>query len=177
MVPFKTLNTPMALSLCVGMGLFLGVAIADGRAPEPSIPTMVQDSGTKMTLLDTHFRDKNRGWTVGAAGTMLQTQDGGKQWSSLPRRSNVLLTAVTFHGDQQGWIVGQNGMILHSSDGGKKWLPQISGTNATFYDVFFLSPSMGWIVGARGTILSTQDGGQNWEDQTSLVTADLFGIQ
>ena len=46
-----------------------------------------QQSGTKVTLLDTFFLNSESGWTVGAGGTILHTQDGGKTWKSVPRRT------------------------------------------------------------------------------------------
>ena len=143
------------LSAIVWVGLCIALPV---YANPGLVQATVQESGTKVTLLDTYFQDKHAGWVVGAGGTLLRTEDGGQVWKPLPRRTNVLLTVVTFADDQHGWVLGQNGTILHSKNGGKTWLPQISGTNAMLYGAYFLDSQTGWIVGERGTLLYTSDG-------------------
>ncbi|MEE9233211.1 MAG: YCF48-related protein, partial [Nitrospirales bacterium] len=130
-----------------------------GFSQDQAFSLHLQKSPKPVTLLDVHFQDANQGWVVGAGGTILYTKDGGVTWLASPRRTNVLLTAVTFVNESHGWIIGQNGTIFHTSNGGKLWLPQVSGTNGTLYASTFLSAEQGWIVGARGTILTTTDGG------------------
>lgn len=39
-----------------------------------------QNTGQPLPLHDLHFVDKKRGWAVGALGTILATEDGGKTW-------------------------------------------------------------------------------------------------
>ena len=113
LTPLKYIRTvTVCLSMIIWISMYSEFSVVYAN-PE-SVQSIVQDSGTKVTLLDTYFQDKNTGWAVGAAGTLLRTRDGGETWDRLPRRTNVLLTNVTFVGDQHGWIFGQNGTILHS---------------------------------------------------------------
>ena len=108
---------------------------------EFSIAPIPQQSGTKVTLLDTFFLDTDNGWAVGAGGTMLRTDDGGAQWKSIPRRTAALLMSIYFSGNQYGWVVGQHGTILHTQNGGNKWLPQFSGTTSPLYGICLLYTS------------------------------------
>ena len=132
-----------------------------------SVVLTTQDSGTKVTLLDTYFLSIEKGWAVGERGTVLQTEDGGATWELVARQTAVLLISLFFSGDKHGWIIGKNGTVLYSHDGGEKWSPQISGTTASLYGIYFLNKNEGWIVGERGTILHTKDGGETWVDQAS----------
>ena len=87
----------------------------------------IQNSGTKSTLLGTFFVSAQHGWAVGAGGTVLKTEDAGKTWQAVTRRTAALLTSVYFTDPQHGWIVGQNGTILHTNDHGKQWRRQVGG--------------------------------------------------
>ncbi|MBT8387336.1 MAG: T9SS type A sorting domain-containing protein, partial [Ignavibacteria bacterium] len=61
----------------------------------------------------------NNGWTVGDAGTILRSRDGGLTWT--PQFSGVasnFLAAVYFVDAMNGWVTGEGGTILHTSDGG-----------------------------------------------------------
>ena len=151
MLSFIELCKSKALSIGLWSALFVVLSVHATSAAGISVPIDIQDSGTKVTLLDIHFQDENKGWTVGAAGTMLQTEDGGKQWSRLPRRTNVLLTALTFVEDQHGWVVGQNGMILRYD--GTVWTKMASGTDLHLFSVWGLPDSRVFAVGEQGTIL------------------------
>lgn len=69
--------------------------------------------------------------SVGARGTVLLSDDGGKTWRqarSVP--SSVALTDVCFVNDKVGWAVGHSGIVLHSRDGGENWARQLDGRQA-----------------------------------------------
>ena len=53
--------------LRIGASLVLICIVGVGKAAAAglSIVSHVQESGTKVTLLDIHFQDRNRGWAVG----------------------------------------------------------------------------------------------------------------
>ena len=67
----------------------------------------------------------NGGWIAGAAGRVLQLQNG--EWKPAPLGLPVVpwLRAIDFVDEQNGWIVGGYGMIIHTTDGGKTWRPSV----------------------------------------------------
>jgi photosystem II stability/assembly factor-like uncharacterized protein len=64
------------------------------------------------------------GWSVGAAGVVLQQRSTGEPWLrvSLGREVNTWLRGVSFIDKNEGWIVGGFGHILHTTDGGQTWI-------------------------------------------------------
>jgi hypothetical protein len=98
----------------------------------------------------------------GRRGTILHTEDGGRNWQVQTGGTQQHLTSVAFVTPQAGWTVGYGGTFLHTQDGGKSWQVQTSEMQRTLTAVSFATPQAGWAVGFRGTILHTQDGGTNW---------------
>jgi photosystem II stability/assembly factor-like uncharacterized protein len=74
---------------------------------------------------DLHLFGDNRGWIVGAAGRILQSQNGEWKSVTLGRPLTTWLRAVDFLDENNGWIVGGYGLILHTTDGGKNWLQSV----------------------------------------------------
>jgi photosystem II stability/assembly factor-like uncharacterized protein len=71
------------------------------------------------------LRSNGTGWIVGAAGRVLQLQNG--QWRPVSLGIPVVtwLRAIDFFDDQHGWIVGGYGTILRTTDGGQTWWPSV----------------------------------------------------
>ena len=62
---------------------------------------------------------------VGEAGIVLQTANGGQQWSSQPSVTFNYLYGVSFTDANTGTAVGYenpDGTILRTTDGGNTWL-------------------------------------------------------
>ena len=114
-----------------------------------------------------HFADERLGWAVGDNGTILKTQDGGKNWKQPTRKTEMDIASVRFINPTIGWAVGVNGLILATTDGGITWNTQ-TGVNANLWDVFFVDASHGWVVGENGKIYMTKDGGKQWEVPDSI---------
>ena len=53
------------------------------------------------------------GWTVGAEGIMLNTEDGGATWSLFHLDEGVELTSVWFQNEETAWCIGNDGTILY----------------------------------------------------------------
>lgn len=119
------------------------------------------------------FLDKDRGWIVGTAGTVLSTMDGGANWTQLTTRTIQSLNGLHFFSGDKGWAVGDQDVVRHTATGGRNWVEQNTGTGAWLTDVQFLDDREGWAVGyfegGEGVILHTTDGGLNWQIQTVLV--------
>lgn len=69
------------------------------------------------------LRSNGTGWIVGAAGRVLQLQNG--QWKAVSLGIPVVtwLRAIDFFDETHGWIVGGYGTILRTTDGGRTWVP------------------------------------------------------
>jgi photosystem II stability/assembly factor-like uncharacterized protein len=135
-------------------------------------------------LTAVHFASASEGWTVGSAGTILHTGDGGATWARQEASTTSGLTDVDFVGASTGWAVGGGGSfgqtyatILHTTDGGVTWRSQAAGDAPFLSGVDFVDASNGWAVGSDGVILHTADGGRTWARQASGTTALLWKVR
>src|SRR5215203_3916689 len=70
------------------------------------------------------------GWTVGDAGSIFTTRDGGVNWQAQRSPVDVSLHGVYFTNSQSGLAVGNGGIVVLTSDGGNSWREVSSGTKA-----------------------------------------------
>jgi photosystem II stability/assembly factor-like uncharacterized protein len=116
-------------------------------------------------LCGVFFVDVNRGWIVGANGTILFTSDGGTIWqpqdsgTTWQKLENVTtksqLNSISFLPDaQHGWIAGNDGLILSTDDGGATWVHQTQGLegNGGLY-LRFPAPWYFLILGVVGLLM------------------------
>lgn len=125
----------------------------------PTVP-----AGT-LTLSGLWFdADGQRGWAVGASGTVLATRDAGRSWQPQPSMQRSALHGVRFAADGlRGWAVGGGGTVIATRDGGHSWQSQPVDTQAELQSVAFSADGQrGWVVGSGGTVLATLDSGQSW---------------
>ena len=117
------------------------------------------------------------GAIVGAAGTILFTEDAGLTWekASLLGDTDTKFNSV-FFGQKGAWAVGSKGRIFRSAGGGRMWRQQPSTVTANLTDVYFSTPTSGWAIGENGVIVRTRDGGTNWTDVPSKTTHRLEKI-
>src|SRR5215472_7245984 len=104
---------------------------------------------------------------VGAAGTILRTDDAGDTWTLQSSGTFYALVGVSFVDANTGTAVGEAGTILRTDDSGATWRPQSSGTTRYLGGVSFVDANTGTVVGGAGTILRTEDGGAAWRPQSS----------
>ena len=121
------------------------------------------------------FADGLHGWTVGNAGTVMRTANGGATWD--PQDSGVGqqlngVDALSSAGVTYAWAVGnrpaanQPGVIRTTTDGGLNWTAQTNPVNQSLNAVDFVDDANGWAVGNAGTIVHTGDGGNTpWVNQ------------
>ena len=117
---------------------------------------------TDVKLRSILFLDANRGFIAGDEGTVLLSEDGGRQWKKLTVPAQQHLTDIFFSG-QSGWISGYSGTVLATKDGGNTWTKQSAGVAQALDSVFFADPTHGCAVGWGGTIVITSDGGATWK--------------
>ena len=70
------------------------------------------DARTGRFLWDLAFLDAQRGWAVGAFGSVVYTDDGGVKWKTQVTGSDQILRSVVFTDADNGWAVGDAGTIL-----------------------------------------------------------------
>jgi len=131
---------------------------------------------TKEELIHVDFVSDQRGWAVGASGTILHTEDGGKTWILQSPNTKVTLYHVDFRNDRVGWAVGERGTILRTTDGGESWFAVEAPVRNTLLSVQFVDEEQGWIVGRGGTILRSGDGGKTWVQQESQTKQNLYAL-
>jgi photosystem II stability/assembly factor-like uncharacterized protein len=103
---------------------------------------------------------------VGAAGTILRTDDGGDTWTPQDSGTHNPLSGVSLVDACTGTVVGAAGTILRTDDCGNTWNAQDSGTSVDLSGVFSVDANTAFAVGAQRTILRTDDGGAGWAPQS-----------
>jgi photosystem II stability/assembly factor-like uncharacterized protein len=131
---------------------------------------------TKEELIHVDFVSEQRGWVVGASGTILHTQDGGQTWTLQRSGTNSTLYHIDFRNERVGWIVGERGSILRTTDGGESWYAVVVPVRSTLLSVQFVDEDQGWVVGRGGTILRSGDGGRTWVRQESQTKQNLYAL-
>ena len=135
-----------------------------------------QRAPSREELIHVDFTSDQRGWAVGASGTILHTDDGGRTWTLQRSGTNATLYHVDFRSERVGWVVGERGTILRTTDGGESWFPVTVPVRSTLLSVQFASEDEGWIVGRGGTILRSDDSGKTWLKQESHTKQNLYAL-
>jgi len=134
-----------------------------------------QIKGNTEWLRAVHFFDEQRGLAVGNKGTLLQTSNGGAEWSKR-HLGSLVLCAMAFVVDSVGWLAGESGQLWKTIDYGVNWYQRISGTSSQLNAICFYDADHGWAVGHYGTIIHTNNGGSNWTAQSSGTANPLLGV-
>jgi photosystem II stability/assembly factor-like uncharacterized protein len=127
---------------------------------------------------------------AGERGTILLSDDAGKNWRQVTTPVQVSLVAIQFINEKTGWAVGNLGVVLHTTDGGETWSKQLDGIQAAdivakaaitpeeqtaaqrlvndgpdkpFLNLYFENELNGYIIGAYNLIFKTTDGGKTWQ--------------
>jgi photosystem II stability/assembly factor-like uncharacterized protein len=129
------------------------------------------------TLKGIWMYNENIGWSVGEAGTVLKTIDGGVNWISVEIPVNVIFNKVSFFDLYLGYAVGNNGVILKTLDGGETWFSLETPVSDNLNNIFIINDKNICVVGDNGTILLSVDG-TNFvlSVQTSSVTDNLTTV-
>lgn len=154
--------------------------------------TCLRSSSDRLTadLTGVAFWDRGHGVAVGAGGTIVSTEDGGRNWAprlacerprncqaGSPDRTTADLTAVSVAAPSHAYAVGKAGTMLASDDYGRTWRrlpgcgldsevgrPCGEGPPAKdppdLFGVTATSARSVHAVGARGAMFKTGDGGR-----------------
>jgi photosystem II stability/assembly factor-like uncharacterized protein len=131
-------------------------------------------------LLDVWFQDAERGWAVGAFGTLVATRDGGRRWTTLhdalDNPFEYHLNAVTGDGRGRIFIAGEGGIMYRSLDGGATWesLPPVY-EGSWFGALHIDRPGVLLVFGLRGNVYRSLDFGVNWSNTSPASRQTLSG--
>ncbi len=131
---------------------------------------------TREELIHLDFTNDERGWIVGASGTILYTEDAGETWTAQRAGTSATLYHIDFRNSRVGWAVGERGTVLRTTDGGSVWKKVNVPVRNTLLSVQFVDDERGWIVGRGGVILRSDDGGETWLQQESKVKQNLYAL-
>jgi len=127
------------------------------------------ESPTEERLMQVALTVDGRAVAVGAFGSLLVSDDGGRTWeSAAPDWSTTTdqgfephLYAVDIAENGAVTVAGEFGLILRSPDGHSDWRVLREG-EASIFGMHLRPDGVGYAVGQSGTILKTQDGGKTW---------------
>jgi photosystem II stability/assembly factor-like uncharacterized protein len=161
----------MRLTLIISI-LFL--ACQSNQKPGPiSFSIKPQSSPSTASIRGISVVDSNVIWLSGAAGTILQTTDGGKQWNIIPAPDQDSLDYRDVHAfsAQEAIVVsaGFPARVYRTLDRGENWqLVYENQDSAAFMNsIHFKSRSQGIIVGDQlngcHLVLKTENIGGSWK--------------
>lgn len=130
------------------------------------------------------FVDDSHGWVVGAAGTILQTADGGASWTAQACPVTEDVVDIRMLPGGTGWALSHeiggfpwnsHSTVLKTVDQGENWVVQAEFDHL-YWSLDFTNERHGLLVGDQGEIMITEDGGASWaaahitDQQTALFS-------
>ncbi len=129
------------------------------RVPSPTTRWL-----TKCSIVDTLY-----GWASGDSGTVINTTDGGNNWTL--QNSGILnypIDDIFFLNRRLGWALSndfflQGTFLIRTTNGGINWVVSvIPDTTDVFSTIHFIDSLNGFISGFTGRVFKTTNGGSNW---------------
>src|ERR1700704_3227867 len=91
-------------------------------------------------------------------GTVLVTNDGGKQWSFVEFKDRPL--SMFFLNESVGWIAAEHG-VWETEESGRTW-KKVEGLKKGIQRIYFTNRSNGYAIGYPNALYQTTDGGKTW---------------
>ena len=129
---------------------------------------------TTNDLYKIKFLNNNYGYAVGNNGTIINTQNGGTNWTSLTSGTKELLLDISIINETTAFVVGTNNFLAKTSDGGLNWVRiQLDTYLYHLYSIKFFNDSTGIIIGRYTSyqgpyqfnftrVYKTYNSGNNW---------------
>ena len=156
----------LVLSLAAAVGLHAETA--------PRSITVVADGTVHRPLYGIDFyEDLQRGIAVGARGTVMMSDDGGRTWIAEQLETPLSLIDVAVQGERRV-TVGQMGSIW-VSDSGEEWRAVESGTEERLMAVGMNAAGLAIAVGSFDLILLSYDSGATWEESPLTLAPHVEG--
>lgn len=144
--------------------------------------TSFLDEGPSRPFFDIYFENEHQGWAVGSFGMIIETQDGGKTWTSpapdIDNPEGYHYTAMTAIAKIL-FIAGEKGFVSRSLDGGQSWERLETPYEGSFFGLTGDDRDL-ILVGLRGNAVVSFDQGESWklvktEEKTTLSSAQVLG--
>jgi len=148
-------------------GLFLaGAAWATVEKPTAAVPAATGNAvliqATPHDRLFSLVFDAEQGLAVGENGLLMNSSDGGKNWTRAKAPTDLALIDVATNG-KRTIAVGQMGLVL-VREGTGEWKKVDSGSDARLLQVDINAQGLAFATGAFGTLLKSTDGGETWSN-------------
>lgn len=126
-MPLAIARWPRAEPWCVAQGKLF--CIKRGAEPDRPDVTEIELAPDALIAAMAVASDQKHAWAVGTAGTIVTTEDGGRNWSTQSRDARTTLVGIHFLPDSlHGWTWGDDGLLL-TRDGGRTWMPAAEPTS------------------------------------------------
>lgn len=137
-------------------------------------------AGPFKPLLDVWFANEYQGYAVGAYGILLQTLDGGENWTLISNRlenpEGFHLNSVASTPSGAIFITGESGAIFRSTNEGENWDRLTPPYEGSFFGITSKGDSI-VVFGLRGNIYRSRNNGDNWETvKTNANTTITAGM-
>ena len=153
--------------------LFLFILTACSIPKQPTARIEILNSGTEASFRALSVVDENTAWVSGTGGTVLVTNDGGKNWldvsAGVPDSIDFRDIEAFSSNDALILSAGSPGLVLRTEDGGQNWQtayrddrPEIFFDAMGFWDRNN-GIAFGDAIDGRIEIILTEDGGRNWQ--------------
>lgn len=113
--------------------------------------------------------------TVGSAGVIGKSTDGGRSFGFVTFPSKTTLRSVATSDPTHATIVGDGGTIIHTNTSAREWAQVASGVSVSLRGIAFSGPT-GLIVGEEGVILRSTNSGGAWSRVHDEKNAILIGL-
>lgn len=140
----RNITTSLFLLLCIQVS---SAVASNDRLVQPAL---IQSEMDKVLLLAID-KAGERLVAVGEQGTIIYSDDGGRDWLQATVPSSTLITDVHFFDRYKGWAVGHDGVVLATQDGGEHWDQLLDGKAINEFRVDALKQSLARLQSATGT--------------------------
>ncbi|HTL80826.1 MAG TPA: YCF48-related protein [Bacteroidia bacterium] len=147
-----------------------------------SVENFLSQSPQANPLRAVAFATHDTVFAVGDNGNIIQSFNGGNNWTLQPRVSYYAYYDVKFPAKDTGYVGGQSnnyGCVLKTVDRGQTWTPLFYGSLAhgSIYSLWFTNANVGY-AGSGGTVFRTVNGGSTWTGATvgSGSVSDIYFV-
>lgn len=109
------------------------------------------------------------GWVAGDNGTILNTVNGGENWTAQTTGVTFNITGISFIDANNGWacMAGSGKPLLKTNNGGATWSSLSITGSFNFAELTFADANNGYAVSSESQIIKSTDGGATWSTSTA----------
>ncbi|MES2258112.1 MAG: YCF48-related protein [Pseudomonadota bacterium] len=157
----------------------LAQAQLSGSASSTSAARRMVDDGADKPFLDVLCLSEQRAIVVGAYGLILETVDGGRNWTSLMERIGDArgrhLYSIVALPDKGVLVAGEQGALFRSGDDGRSFAALAAPYEGTYFRAAATGARGLLLLGLRGNAYVSDDAGKSWSKSAIPATNSLTG--